>query len=82
MYTFNVCLVSKTWCFFFSFHPKAGKIITFWGLAPLRHGTKLLRIIRMCYEHTVMVFNFRKFLLYDVKLLTMGLGTNFKSTSP
>jgi len=29
-----------------------------------------------------MVFNFRKFLLYDVKLLTMGHGRNFKSTSP
>jgi len=27
-----------------------------------------------------MVFNFRKFLLYDQKLLTMGHGTKFKST--
>jgi len=30
----------------------------------------------------LLVFNFRKFLLYDVKLLTMGHGTKFKSTGP
>ena len=33
-------------------------------------------------EHIVMVFKFRKFLLYDVKLLRMVHVTNFKSHCP
>jgi len=30
----------------------------------------------------MLVFNFKKFVLWDVKLLTMGHGTKFKSTVP
>jgi len=30
----------------------------------------------LCCEHTVMVYNFRKFLLYHVKLLTIWHWTN------
>jgi len=36
----------------------------------------------MCCEHLIMVLKLRKFLLYDVNLLTMGYGANFKSIFP
>jgi len=34
----------------------------------------------LCCEHTMIVYNFRKFLLPDVKI-EMGYGTSFKSTA-
>ena len=58
------------------------KIGSFRDLASLHHGTWPLQYIERLLrcEHIIMVFNFRKLLLHDVKLLTMGRGTNSKST--
>ena len=36
----------------------------------------------LCCKHIITVFNFTKFLLFDVNLLTIRHGTNFESTAP
>jgi len=34
----------------------------------------------LCCDHLMMVFNFRKFLIYEINLRTMKHGTNLKYT--
>jgi len=43
---------------------------------------KLSQTHTFCAVSMIMVFNFRTFLLYDVQILTMTHGMNFKSTVP